>query len=773
MGPIRAVSGALSRSRGVRARFAALAALLIVLGLTTASAQGAANGTLALPAAADRAADAALVPAGAPARPEGEFDMGVIEDAALARAEALAPEFWEVGALADRLGPDAVSAFEFVRDHVAFDPYAGVLRGAEGTLAARAGNSWDRALLLRALLDKQGHVSRIVLGDLGDDAIAELLSAAAAGAPVPLDEPGAVAAPTLDVVALGTRARRDFALLTGALADAGSLDALGATAAGAAADARAAIRQHAWVQVQQPDGGWLDLDPSLSGSMPGSTLTKATAAADQVPMAFHNQVVVRVLVEMLEDGELSEEVSLEKSLPAADAAHSEIWLYFQPEAAGGGGGGVGALGAAVTGGAGGGGWQPILLVNGDPTIGSAFSLKAGGGGGGGLFGGFGGFGGGGGDGPQLARLRLELVAQAPGGPERVASRVLLDRVDPALRETGSVSASTLTELPESGNPAALESYHQILVSTGSMNPREQAIASAFAVNFAGHYLQDDEAASSYPMQDVLFPMAVGNRELVLASERVIVDGMAADGVRAYVGGARVFVVSLTPFSGVEGGTASIIDLALDDVSIVGAADSATEARQRLWYGTLQGALETRMTLGRSLAVDPGTEVIDSVSLRMGSPLTVLSPTDATDVPAAASELKGALAAGDLAVSVGEPGASGAFWAIDPASGATSSVMEPGLRLGFVGGGNYVNSAGSAIRYIIDPNTLNTIGYEVNGQTFYFGRTPASRCSGGQEYVTLLGCVSIPGALTVGQLGILITAVTAWTVAIIRIYRAPW
>lgn len=777
MGTDRAGSGAGVRPRRVTAA-AAVVALLLVLGPARAWAQDGSWGGagLALPAAADRAADAALVPSGAPVRQGSGADLAAAQAAALARADSLPPESWEVGALAEALGPDPVTAFEFVRDRLAFDPYPGVLRGPDGALAARAGNSWDRALLLRALLDRHEQTTRLATGELSDESVTELLAAAAHGAPRPFSEPGAAAGNVMDATPLGTRARRDHALITAALAEAGVLDALGAPAGdvvrSAVPDPRVAVRLHAWVQVEQPDGSWLDLDPSLPGSVLGTALASATTTLAEVPPEALHQVVVRVLVETLEDGELNEEASLEATLSAVDAARGEVWLYFQPEAAGGGGGGVGALGAAVTGALGEGGWQPVLLVNGAPTVGASFTLKASGGGGG-LFGGFGGFGGGGSEGPQLARLRLELVAEAPDGSERAASRVLLDRVDPAARAAGAVSASDLAELPESGTPPALASFHHVLVSTGGMNPREQAVASAYALGFAGNDLQEEGAASAYPVQDVLFPLAVADQQLVLASERVVVDGMASAGVRAYVGGARAYVVSLTPYAGVEGGTASIIDLALDDVSLIGAADPAAEARQRLWYGVLQGALETQMTLARSLAVDPTTARVDSVSLRMGEPLTVLRPGDAATVPAAAAELKAALAAGAVVVSVGQPGAEGAFWAVDPATGAASSVIEPGLRIGFIGGGNYVNSATSGIRYIIDPNTLNTIGYEVNGKTYLFGRTPASRCSGGQEYVTILGCVSIPGSLTVGQLALVVTAVTAWATVAIEVIYYLW
>ncbi|MFO7544421.1 MAG: hypothetical protein R6W77_02890, partial [Trueperaceae bacterium] len=253
-----------------------LTAIVLVAGAvlfgTTAQAQGAPADTppsLVLPADADLAVHAALVPAAVPVPPEGGFDLVAVENAALAQADLLPAELWEVDALAESLGPDLDSAFAFVREHIAFDPYAGVLRGADGALAARAGNAWDRALLLRALLEYHGHRTRLAMGELDDGAVDTLLATSALGAPRPLDDPHPASVSTFDVDALATRAWRDHALLTQALAGAGALESVGeAGGAGVAAaesaaggvagavvpDIRAAIRSHVWVQVEQLDG---------------------------------------------------------------------------------------------------------------------------------------------------------------------------------------------------------------------------------------------------------------------------------------------------------------------------------------------------------------------------------------------------------------------------------------------------------------------------------------------------------------------------------------
>lgn len=58
------------------------------------------------------------------------------------------------------------NAFNFVRDQIGYEAYAGSLRGARGALWSEAGNSLDQASLLIALLRAQGIGARYVRGTL-------------------------------------------------------------------------------------------------------------------------------------------------------------------------------------------------------------------------------------------------------------------------------------------------------------------------------------------------------------------------------------------------------------------------------------------------------------------------------------------------------------------------------------------------------------------------------------------------------------------------------
>ncbi len=78
--------------------------------------------------------------------------------------------------LASDLDYDATRIFRYVADEVRYEPYPGILRGARGTLAAGAGNSVDKALLLGALLDASVIEYRFARGPLDAATAAELIA---------------------------------------------------------------------------------------------------------------------------------------------------------------------------------------------------------------------------------------------------------------------------------------------------------------------------------------------------------------------------------------------------------------------------------------------------------------------------------------------------------------------------------------------------------------------------------------------------------------------
>jgi hypothetical protein len=187
---------------------------------------------------------------------------------------------------------DAETIFRFVADEVRYEPYAGALRGAKGTLWGLAGNSVDKAQLLAALLTSALFEVRFAVGQLDDAAVAKLLEAAAIDADTTRAHSQKVmeippAEGDIDLSALTPEQREAIeklpetrqeliaiakerlaegvATLDGALTDSGiTLPPLADTLPDLERN------QHVWVQYASGTE-WVDLDPSLPNAQAGDT----------------------------------------------------------------------------------------------------------------------------------------------------------------------------------------------------------------------------------------------------------------------------------------------------------------------------------------------------------------------------------------------------------------------------------------------------------------------------------------------------------------------
>jgi hypothetical protein len=683
--------------------------------------------TLGLPAAADRGKDRVLVPAPIGPATAGRLDLGKVQAAAVKTAASLPEQQWDVAELAWSTSGDPLTAFHFVRDHIRLEPYAGILRGPDGTLAARAGNSEDRALLLKSMLDSMQVRSRFAVGDLDDAAAGELLALSLAGAPAPLPATRAVDARSMDGQAIGVRARRDYAVLQ---AKVGAMLEPDVDVDNAAA--LAALRHHIWLQIRYGTE-WLDYDTTRPDAEPGQRLTAVQSTVEELPASDYQSITVRVVTESVSNDQLVEKTSLEAVFPAWDLAGSEVFLYFQPRISSLGGTILQALGEAVY-------WEPELMVDSVVQTGSAFQVLSGQD----LFDP--------GASPDplqdspLAGVRLEVQRDIPGQPSQTFAHVILDRVSASARAAGNVTQDVLTPMDGGGaGPTALVPIIHLMASTGGSNPRNTAVTQAKIARFVDELSRPD-AASDYELGDLLWPVAVADQSLVTASERVIVPALddGSDG-HAFVADARVYLTSFGPGGSSGSGIQVATDLLADGVRIIAPSDGQADgALRRMWYGTLQTALETQFVYEILSSVDAdGRQVLD-VSDSTGSTLAVLAPDDPGSVPpGAAPALRDAIASGLFAVVPGDPATSTTWWTIDPRDGTTRSIIDPGYGSIF-GGGNYVNEAPPGGAHYVDDQG-NRLVRKAGG--------PKPRCRAGQEYVTLIGCVSIPAAwairITVG------------------------
>lgn len=259
---------------------------------------------------------------------------------------------WDPQYVVDTVGIDPDALTGWVRENVRWMPYRGALRGPEGVLMDRVGNSLDQALLLARMLTLAGYDARLAHAALPPATVRTLWDGLGAGRdaapPAPADTSGdALAAADL----YGIDPTIVAAELSGAEADAAALaatesaavtaqsDALAgligavddaAIARTAVADAAAALADHWWVQSSLGDG-WTDHDPAAA---PGGTLAPAaeTYAPDALPADMEQTVTIRVVTEQFSDGALSEQVILEQPVRPRDVVGTTIGFRHFPMA---------------------------------------------------------------------------------------------------------------------------------------------------------------------------------------------------------------------------------------------------------------------------------------------------------------------------------------------------------------------------------------------------------------------------------------------------------
>jgi hypothetical protein len=669
----------------------------------------------------------------------GEIDLGTVVDSGTATANALKAEEWNLQDLEWSLQGDPQAAFAFVRDRIRFEPYAGVLRGPQGTLAARAGNAFDRALLLKTLLDSMLVPARFAFSTLDDATAARVLATSFMSPTAPLQDAGLASVAPLDPVAIVSRARRDYARLRQALGD-----RINTLATGAPDLSLSHTRQHVWVQMAAGPT-WVDMDPSMPDAVAGQPLVPATTTTDSIPPESYQTVELQLIAQTNTDGQLTESTILQRRFSAADDATSEVFLYFQPDVTGLGGTILNTLTGIQN-------YEAELLVNGTVQSGSPFIVSATG---------TDIFGNPSGSSAQLAGMRLVLTTQSPTEPPRTAVKVLLDRVPVNLQGQTSIPLDQLLPLAgDAGGTYALQPIRHIVISNGGSDPRDHAIQTAVVADF-GSELIDPQSASDYAMQDILWPMAVGDRVLALASERAIVAGLSAGtDVRAVIAQPRVYITSIGPDATSASGIALDTDLALDGVRIVskGTPDVPTVARHQLWYGALQTALESEFALRVSRSLDAGGRRLDGASFAT-SRAASLTALDGASIPVSApAALIAALRSGETVLVPGDATAARVWWSVG-AGGITRSVLDPDLG-GTRSGGRY-----DGVR-----QRPPTKGGGSGNYKYQRAAPPPSRCGGGQEYVAIVGCVSVPAAWAIRiGVGVAVAVATqyAWTTLVIN------
>ncbi|MFA5552882.1 MAG: hypothetical protein WDA03_14875, partial [Trueperaceae bacterium] len=189
---------------------------------------------------------------------------------------------FDVGALGlDLAFEDAEFIVEHIHQVVRFEPYKGVLRGAQGTLASGGGNAIDQALLTAVLLADAGYEAELRGVTLSDEQVALLLRELAAGpaAPAPLGQAGPELGLGIDLAQVEQELTAEIARLEG---DVERVDALLAALTPASSDASAvlvdAAREYHWVAYRFSAGdAWAEAHPVFGADVPAEFLNLQAA----------------------------------------------------------------------------------------------------------------------------------------------------------------------------------------------------------------------------------------------------------------------------------------------------------------------------------------------------------------------------------------------------------------------------------------------------------------------------------------------------------------
>lgn len=211
---------------------------------------------------------------------------------------------FDIGALGlDLAFEDAEFIVEHIHQTVRFEPYKGVLRGAQGTLGSGGGNAIDQALLTAVLLADAGYEAELRGVTLTDVQVALLLRELDAGsvAPASLGQTAPELGLDIDMAQVEQELAAEIALLE---SDVERVDALLAALTPASTDAGAmladAAREYHWVAYRfSANDAWAEAHPVFGADVPAEflNLQAAEVFTDRIPEELQHRFRFEVFIE--------------------------------------------------------------------------------------------------------------------------------------------------------------------------------------------------------------------------------------------------------------------------------------------------------------------------------------------------------------------------------------------------------------------------------------------------------------------------------------------
>lgn len=645
----------------------------------------------------------------------------------------------DLDSLVEYLDYEPKAAFEYLRDDIGFDPYKGKLRGWKGVLAAKAGNSLDRSLLLKELLEHMGVDARLVFGTLAEEAVKNIVKRSLVQPARQSTWKSLASISGLGKEALkkfNTRNIRDFNLINSAIK------------LNASKSLKSNISQkvsHIWVQARL-ENKWVDLDSSFTDSHIGRKYGEVLNISQQEQQEDIHTVTIEVLMETLVKDNLTEKTILKKTLDASNAARSQIYLYFSSKE---GSASAGVLNKLVN--IDNHQYQPYLVVDGDITKGSFtpslsnkvkklssaetfFQQKTGG--------------------HEITAMYMDIKINSPMFEAKTKRRVLFDRKQAQHKLKKTISSDDLQPFQQGINmPTVLEGFHQVIVNNGGVGNFEIASTLALSLEYANTQFTSHDSVKKLLPAEAMWPQGNYNLAWLNVGEKAVLDALNdRKNIRYYVGESHITILSTRPILlGKQVGVLKQIDLLHDEISFVATTEITSDdiALGRMRYGILRSSLET--TIGEAWSDATNAEKRISASTQLKAPLVMLGVSDIKDFPTSPPSLliedirSGAI----VIVSKAYKNNPLTWWKINPKNGNTTARLASGL--GGYHGLNHVNSMPPTTIYEVDPKTMNTVRkYDIKTGKIKSMNKRSSRSGGGSEYLTILSNISIPLSVTVGQ-----------------------
>lgn len=501
----------------------------------------------------------------------------------------------DLDAKAKQFAGNVERTFAFVRDEISYQAYEGVLRGPRGTLMAKAGNAFDKALLLGDLLRRQQVETRFARATLPTDSAQALLrqmyaahgkSSQAVSKTTPPELPESLTRTfrATDELVI-SRWRESFENVRNALQDAkvevGNKDPVSADALAREAS------DHIWVEYKHNDN-WVALDATFADAKPGQTFTNARDTFDRIPPELFHKITIRVTVEERDEAALRTREVLRSGSLSSDLNAALASFSF-------------ALSSAN------GKWSasPVLRIADKEIKGETFS---------GMSGGLGGAAANlganlfkkpgelpGRRSAGISAVWLDFDFSYPSGKTETVRREIFDRIGAAARSDKKEATAQLKPLPDSqGIPSILTTPLTFSFCAGCFEntlPHAQLASKLpeIAEIFRGERSEQEQAEKMQPFVPALLSAMAQAFHVVSQRYLFLSEHWHGDGdLLIYEASPRLAIVSLGP-TGIDSGAqipSLTIDMLRNGMRIVSIGAKSQEAiSANIVRGIVDGTLE--------------------------------------------------------------------------------------------------------------------------------------------------------------------------------------